>query len=271
MHQVRVRLPAVADMFYPGDPRELQAMVEHMLADASPADKRPKAIIAPHAGYIYSGEIAAKAYGALAPWRDTIERIVLLGPRHRIPFHGIAVSSADYYRTPLGDIPLDTESARELARRFDFVDYLDIAHKDEHSLEVHLPFLQSVLGDFELLPLVVGEADPAQVDAVLETVWGGPETLIVISSDLSHYHNDLTAKLLDQETAEAIESLNTRALDTQHACGAHPVRGLLEAAKKHEMRPVRVAMGNSARVSGDRSRVVGYGAWLFHELDRTLQ
>ena len=271
MHQVQVRPPAVADMFYPGDPRELQTMIGRMLADAKPAEMQPKAIIAPHAGYIYSGDIAAQAYGALTPWRDTIRRVVLLGPSHRVPFRGIAVSSADYYRTPLGDVPLDTESARELARRFDFVDYLDIAHKDEHSLEVHLPFLQTVLDDLELLPMVVGEADPAQVDAVLEAVWGGPETLIVISSDLSHYHNDLTARLLDQETAEAIESLDTRAVDTQHACGAHPVRGLLEAAKKHEMQPVRVALGNSARVSGDRDRVVGYGAWLFHEPDRTLQ
>ncbi len=271
MRQVRVRPPAVADMFYPGDPQELQAMIGRMLAGAKPADRQPKAIIAPHAGYIYSGDIAAKAYGALAPWHDAIERVVLLGPSHRVPFRGIAVSSADYYRTPFGDVPLDTESAHELARRFDFVDYLDIAHRDEHSLEVHLPFLQRVLDGFELLPLVVGEADPEQVDAVLETVWGGPETLIVISSDLSHYHNDPTARLLDQKTAEAIESLDTRALDTQHACGAHPVRGLLEAAKKHEMHPVTVAMGNSARVSGDYDRVVGYGAWLFFEPERTLQ
>ncbi len=271
MYQARIRPPAVADMFYPGDPRELRAMVTRMLEQSRPAERQPKALIAPHAGYIYSGDIAAKAYGALYPYRDVIKRVVLLGPSHRVPFRGIAVSSADYYRTPLGDIPLDTEAARALTQQFDFVDYLDVAHKDEHSLEVHLPFLQAVLDQFELLPLVVGEATPEQVDAVLEAAWGGPETLIVISSDLSHYHSDAIARRLDQETAQAIETLDIDHVDTEHACGAHPVRGLLAAARKHGMQPVTVAMGNSARTSGDYDRVVGYGAWLFFEPERKLQ
>ncbi len=271
MYQARIRPPAVADMFYPGNPQELKTTVEQMLADAVSIDRQPKAIIAPHAGYIYSGDIAAKAYGALTPWRNTIERVVLLGPSHRVPFRGIAASSADYYQTPLGNIPLDTQSARELVQQFDFVDWLDIAHQDEHSLEVHLPFLQMALGDFTLLPLVVGEATAAEVDAVLESVWGGDETLIVISSDLSHYHNDSTAKQLDRETAAVIESLDADHLDTQHACGAYPVRGLLAAAKKHHMQPLTVAMGNSATVSGDYNRVVGYGAWMFFEPKQAQQ
>ncbi len=271
MYHPRIRPPAVADMFYPGNPRELEATVKKMLDGATSIDKQPKAIIAPHAGYIYSGDIAAKAYGALSPWRDRIQRVVLLGPSHRVPFHGIAASSADCFRTPLGDIPLDTESARQLVKQFDFVDWLDIAHQDEHSLEVHLPFLQLTLGDFELLPLVVGEATAAEVDAVLESVWGGDETLIVISSDLSHYHDDNTARRLDRETARVIESLDAEHLDTGHACGAYPVRGLLEAARKHRMQPLTVAMGNSAAVSGDYDRVVGYGAWMFFEPERAIQ
>lgn len=271
MYQTQIRPPAVANMFYPGDPRELQATVAEMLKDAPSVDRQPKAIIAPHAGYIYSGDIAAKAYGALAPWRDIIQRVVLLGPSHRVPFRGIAASSADYYRTPLGDIPLDTDTARTLVKHFDFVDWLDIAHKDEHSLEVHLPFLQMTLGDFTLLPLVVGGASTAEVDAVLEQSWGGKETLIVVSSDLSHYHNDSTAKRLDHETAQVIETLDAEHLDTDHARGAYPVRGLLEAAKKHHMQPLTVAMGNSAAVSGDYNRVVGYGAWMFFEPERAVQ
>ncbi len=271
MKQARIRPPAVANTFYPGDPTELRAMVAAMLEGSRAARQQPKALIAPHAGYVYSGDIAAQAYGALHPYRDVIRRVVLLGPSHRVPFRGIAVSSADYYRTPLGDIPLDTETARELTQRFGFVDYLDVAHRDEHSLEVHLPFLQAVLDEFELLPLVVGEATPQQVDAVLEAVWGGRETLIVISSDLSHYHSDAVARRLDRETAQAIESLDPAGVDTQHACGAHPVRGLLEAARKHRMRPVTIALDNSARTSGDYDRVVGYGAWLFFEPEGTLQ
>ena len=271
MNPIRIRPPAVADMFYPGNPRELQTSIGKMLEGASPVDRQPKAIIAPHAGYIYSGDIAARAYGALFPYRDIITRVVLLGPSHRVPFRGIAASSADYFRTPLGDIPLDTESARTLVQQFEFVDYLDVAHQDEHSLEVHLPFLQMAVGDFELLPLVVGEATADEVDAVLESVWGGAETLIVISSDLSHYHNDTTAKRLDRDTAHAIETLDVHGLDTDHACGAYPLRGLLEAARKHQMEPLTVAMGNSGPVSGDYDRVVGYGAWMFFEPTSEIQ
>lgn len=271
MYHASVRPPAVADMFYPGDPVILQQTVTQLLKDAEPAPRQPKALIAPHAGYIYSGDVAAKAYGALFPWRNVIKRVVLLGPSHRVPFRGIAATTADYYRTPLGDIPLDTESAKDLVESFDFVDYLDIAHKDEHSLEVQLPFLQAVLDDFELLPLVVGDADLREVEAVLEKVWGGPETLIVISSDLSHYHDDRTARLMDSETNRSIESLDPAHIDPNHACGAYPVRGLLAAAKRHHMQPLTVAMKNSGPVSGDFDHVVGYGAWLFFEPEQTLQ
>ena len=268
-HQIRE--PAVADMFYPGDPGTLQRMVEGYLEGVEAAPQQPKAVIAPHAGYIYSGAIAGVAYGALRPYHDVIKRVVLLGPSHRVAFHGIATSSSDYFRTPLGDIPVDTRAAMQLTSAFDFVDYLDAAHEGEHSLEVHLPFLQTVLDDFTLLPLVVGEADIGEVEAVLEAVWGGRETLIVVSSDLSHFHNETIANRLDHDTSRAIESLDAHGLDTNHACGAYPVRGLLEAAQHHHMKVETVAMGNSARTSGDHNRVVGYGSWLLYEPEQTLQ
>jgi AmmeMemoRadiSam system protein B len=271
VEQYRVREPAVADMFYPADPQLLRQTIASYLEGVEPAPRQPKALIAPHAGYVYSGAIAAAAYGALAPYHDVIKRVVLLGPSHRVAFHGIAATGNEIYRTPLGDIPLDTKAAYQLTSAFSFVEYLDAAHESEHSLEVHLPFLQVVIDDFELLPLVVGEADIGEVEAVLEAVWGGRETLIVGSSDLSHFYNDSTANKLDHETSHAIETLDARSLDTHHACGAYPVRGLLETARKHHLRAETLALGNSAKVSGDYSRVVGYGSWLFYEPEQTLQ
>lgn len=259
-----IRPTAVAGMFYPADPDELQQMVSGFLhevtADASPP---PKAIVVPHAGYIYSGPVAASAYARLAPRRDTIRRVVLLGPSHRVGFAGIASSSADYFHTPLGDVPLDHE-LQEQVMRLSGVHRLDQAHQMEHSLEVQLPFLQQVLDAFTLLPLVVGDARPEEVATVLRAVWGGEETLIVVSSDLSHYHDYTTAQRMDRATSHAIEQLDPRAIDHGDACGRTPLNGLLLVAKEKQLHAETIDLRNSGDTAGPRDQVVGYGAYLFH-------
>jgi AmmeMemoRadiSam system protein B len=259
-----VRPAAVAGTFYPADRDALHAMVSGLLHEApTSAAPPPKAIIVPHAGYIYSGPIAASAYARLAPLRDTIRRVVLLGPSHRVGFSGIAASSADYFHTPLGDVPLDQELlARVIAQGG--VHPLDQAHQMEHSLEVQLPFLQEVLGDFTLLPLVVGDARPEEVAAVLRSVWGGAETLIVVSSDLSHYHDYATAKRMDRATSSAIEALNPEAIGHGDACGRTPLSGLLLLAREKQLRAETIDLRNSGDTAGPHDQVVGYGAYLFH-------
>jgi len=189
--------------------------------------------------------------------------VVLLGPSHRVPFVGLATSSAETFRTPLGDIPLDRvslDAISELAQ----VHCLDEAHRLEHSLEVQLPFLQEVLDDFQLIPLVVGDAQPAQVAEVLEQLWGGPETLIVISSDLSHFHDYASAQQLDRSTSDAIESLQAEDLHSENACGCVPVSGLLYLARERGLRATTVDVRNSGDTAGTKDRVVGYGGFVFH-------
>ncbi|WP_127477485.1 AmmeMemoRadiSam system protein B [Sulfurivermis fontis] len=261
----KIRHPAVAGLFYPADPIQLRQMVQEFLRAAASGDGAPpKAIIAPHAGYIYSGPVAASAYARLAPLRGTVTRVVLLGPSHRVGFLGLASSSADYFRTPLGDIPLDRAAVDSISP-LPQVHALDEAHSMEHSLEVHLPFLQEVLGEFALVPLVVGDASAQEVDEVLEQLWGGPETLIVISSDLSHYHEYATAQAMDRRTAQAIEELRYQDLRSEAACGRNPVRGLLLAARRRGLHATTIDLRNSGDTAGPRDQVVGYGAWLFRE------
>ncbi len=257
-----VREPAVAGMFYPGNSRELHAMVQDLLQQVSPVDgPPPKAIIVPHAGYIYSGPVAASAYARLRQVRQTIEKVVLLGPSHRVGFPGLATSSATTFRTPLGDIPLDTETIAYLAA-LPQVRSLDQAHQLEHSLEVHLPFLQECLDHFKLVPLVVGDASADEVAEVLEQVWGGDETLIVISSDLSHYHDYDTAVRMDRKTSEAIEQLRPEALHYEDACGRIPITGLLKVAQHKHLVVENIDLRNSGDTAGPRDQVVGYGAYL---------
>lgn len=256
----KVRTPAVAGLFYPDDPAVLQRMVGDFLSRAKPGEQAPKALIAPHAGFVYSGPVAASAYAALAPARDQIKRVVLLGPSHRVPFFGLALSSADTFTTPLGDIPVDLEAVETIAP-LDQVQVLDAAHTMEHSLEVHLPFLQTVLSDFRLVPLVVGEASPGQVAEVLDRLWGGVETLIVVSSDLSHYHPYEAARTMDLETSRQIESLAHTDIDPEHACGCRPVNGLIEAARAHGLHAKTLDLRNSGDTAGSRDQVVGYGAY----------
>ena len=256
------RQPAVAGSFYPASPEVLRAQVERLLHEAKPADVSPKALIAPHAGYIYSGPIAATAYATLAPRAADIHRVVLLGPSHFVPFQGLALPDADSFATPLGTIELDRASLVML-RDHPAVRVLDEAHEREHSLEVQLPFLQVALKEFTLVPLAVGHAEPAQAAAVLELLWGDQETLIVISSDLSHYRSYEAAAVIDAETAHAIERLDGTPLDGDHACGCHPIRGLLRVARARGMEVVPLDRRTSGDTAGDRRRVVGYGAWAF--------
>lgn len=261
--EYRVRPPAVAGQFYPDDPAALDRMISSYLSEAK-VHAPPRAIIAPHAGYIYSGPVAASAYASLAPLRGKIRRVVLLGPSHRVGFHGIAASSADVFRTPLGDIPVDADAIATAVELLPDVGYLDEAHAQEHSLEVHLPFLQKELGEFSLLPFVVGQAEPEDVAALLDLYITDPETLIVVSSDLSHYHDYATAREIDSETASRIDSMDYQNISSEQACGAFPLRGLLLAARQHNLTPLEVDLRNSGDTSGDKARVVGYGSWLFY-------
>lgn len=260
-----IRPPAVAGMFYPGDPAVLARDVDAMLALAHREEMRPKALIAPHAGYIYSGPVAASAYALLAPIARQIHRVVLLGPTHRVAVRGLALPGADGFATPLGVVELDSAAIKRIAHLPQVV-VSPQAHALEHSLEVQLPFLQSVLPEFKLLPLAVGMASGEEVAEVLELLWGGPETLIVISSDLSHYHPYDTASRLDQSTAEAILRLSCK-LSHEQACGGTPVNGLLLAAQRHHLAAHLLDLRNSGDTAGDKARVVGYGAFAFTEAD----
>ncbi len=256
-----VRKPAAAGLFYPRDAPKLRAEVERYLAQASPEGPPLKAVIVPHAGYDYSGPIAASAYARVRPAHATITRVVLLGPSHRVPFEGLAASGADAFETPLGLVSLDAAGVAA-ALALPSVRVLDAAHATEHSLEVHLPFLQVVLDRFQLVPLLVGDSSPDEVDEVLKTLWGGPETLIVVSSDLSHYHGYAEARRIDTETARYIERCNFGQLSGQRACGFLPVGGLLHNARRNGLSVRTVDLRNSGDTAGDRSRVVGYGAFI---------
>lgn len=260
----RIRQPAVAGLFYPSDPEELRSQVDRFLDQAESADvPPPKALIAPHAGYIYSGPVAATAYARLKKERDAINRVVLLGPSHRVGFFGLAASSAEFFRTPLGDVPVDREAVKRVLQ-LPQVHEMDEAHLMEHSLEVHLPFLQETLECFSLVPLVVGDAGPEEVAEVLEALWGGPETLIVISSDLSHYHDYDTARDMDSAVSEAIEALKPERVGYEGACGRNPINGLLRVASRKGMKAETIDLRNSGDTAGPKDRVVGYGAYVFH-------
>lgn len=259
-----VRQPAVAGAFYPGEGRALAGTVASLLAAAhaeTPADAAnvpPKALIVPHAGYIYSGSMAARAYAQLAAVRATIRRVVLLGP-----VRGLALPGATAFATPLGEIDIDQDAVAALAGLRQVV-VSPAAHALEHSLEVQLPFLQTVLDDFKLLPLAVGDATPAEVAQVLEALWSGPETLIVISSDLSHYQPYRSAKAIDRNTVDHILALQGP-LTHEQACGGTPINGLLLAARQHHLQPQLLGLCNSGDTAGDQQRVVGYAAIAFTE------
>lgn len=262
-----IRQAAVAGLFYPADPEILHDMIERDLGQISSlaVTSSPKVLIVPHAGYIYSGPIAASAFALLKQSQHLIKRVVIIGPSHRVGFRGVALSSADYFDLPLGRIPIDKVAQAKLLE-IDGVHIIDDAHAAEHSLEVQLPFLQYILDDFSIVPIVAGDASSELIAEVIATLWGGAETLIVISSDLSHYHDYQTAQQLDQITSQAILELDVNTIDSQHACGCVGIRGLLTFAQQHPMKAAIVDLRNSGDTAGSKDSVVGYGAYSFTEV-----
>ncbi|MDN5849911.1 MAG: AmmeMemoRadiSam system protein B [Nitrococcus sp.] len=261
----KLREPAVAELFYPGEAEPLGSLLDQLMRGPDFGLQVPKAIIVPHAGYVYSGSTAAAAYARLAPARERIKRVVLLGPAHRVRFQGIAGHSGDAFVTPLGEVPLDGAALEKLLD-LTYIGLLDEAHTQEHSLEVQLPFLQHLLADFQLVPLAVGDATAAAVAVVLERLWGGAETLVVISTDLSHYHDYETARRLDGHTADNILHRRHEAIGYQDACGRNPLIGLLALARRRDLRIELLRLCSSGdSAAGDHSRVVGYGAFAVYE------
>jgi len=270
-----VRPPAVAGMFYPAAADALAQAVDALLAAARPTPgaeagagggKAPKAIVVPHAGYIYSGAVAARAYALLRPVAQRLRRVVLLGPTHRVGIHGLALPDATAFATPLGNVAVDRDAVAALAGLAQ-VTIAGAPHAEEHSLEVQLPFLQTLLPDFRVLPLAVGRASADEVAAVLDRVWGGDETLIVVSSDLSHYLPYAVAADVDRTTVARVLA-GDHAISHEEACGATPLNGLLLAARRHGLVARLVDLRNSGDTAGDRSRVVGYGAFAFFPEER---
>jgi AmmeMemoRadiSam system protein B len=258
----KVRPAAFAGTFYPSDATELRQLVRYCMANGVPNGHftPAKAFILPHAGYIYSGPVAGTGYRCLEHERAVVRRIILLGPSHRMSFKGLAVTHASAMATPMGEVPVD-DTAVTKALELPFVQLVEPAHEREHSLEVHLPFLQVALDWFSVVPLIVGDASEDEVNVALELLWGGAETRIIVSSDLSHYHNHDTARQLDRKTANQITSL--KRVNTDQACGALPVNGLLHSARTHGLRPRVLDLRNSGDTAGDKARVVGYGAFAF--------
>ena len=254
-------MPVCSGKFYPSDPSQLNRMVTDFVSAAKVAgDVTAKAIIAPHAGYIYSGVVAGAAFARFERDHEAIRKIVLLGPSHRVSFEGIALSHAEAFGTPLGAVSVDKEAIDQI-RTLPQVRVFEAAHEHEHSLEVELPFLQAVLDEFSIVPLVVGQATDQEICEVIEKLWGGRETRIVVSSDLSHYHDYKTARQIDQETARSIEECGGEKIGSKQACGYLPIRGLLRSARHHALEAQTVDLRNSGDTAGPRDRVVGYGAF----------
>lgn len=257
-----IRPTAVAGVFYSGEPEALEASLSRMLENAAlPLDTSPKALIVPHAGYVFSGPIAATAYQLLSRHRAGIRRVVLLGPAHRVHVDGLAFPSVDAFETPLGDVPLDRE-AIERVLALTGTSVSDRAHALEHCLEVQLPFLQAVLSDFQLVPILVGRCPVETVARVLDSLWDDA-TLVIVSSDLSHYHSYEEARQLDAQTSARILA-REEGLHGEEACGAPAINGLMRLAKEHDLTVTALDVRNSGDTAGDRHQVVGYGAYVLH-------
>lgn len=258
-----IREPAVAGLFYPGEKALLRDQVRGFLdASHAPSPSPVKALIAPHAGYVYSGPVAGSAFATLLDRPLATERVVLIGPAHTVALSGLAVPRATAFRTPLGDVPVDRGAVDSLAR-LPNVARADAPHRREHALEVELPFLQEALGAFTLVPVVVGDADPTEVARALDALWGGMETLVVVSSDLSHYLPYEEAGHLDERTARAIVELRPEEIGPEQACGRIPIQGLLAVARERGLSAACLDLRSSGDTAGDRARVVGYGAFAF--------
>ncbi len=263
---MQIREPAVAGMFYPANEQQLRREVEALLSAAATTalhtDCTPKALIVPHAGYVYSGATAAKAYHLLQPLRETIKRVLLLGPAHRVYLQGMAIPATRHFRTPLGPVALDIDALDDVAA-LPGVEVSDAAHAEEHCLEVQLPFLQLLLADFSLIPVVVGKCDPQRVAGLIDSLWGNEETLVLISSDLSHFLPYAEARRMDQQTERRILD-KASTLSGSEACGAQAINGLMRARHTGPLAIETVALCNSGDTAGDKSRVVGYGSFVVH-------
>ena len=258
------RPPAVAGLFYESDASRLRHHITALMDDARPdaAAPAPRALIVPHAGYVYSGKTAAAAYACLAPVRDSIRRVVMFGPAHRVSLEGMALPAADSFATPLGDVQIDRSGAERIAGLAGVI-VSEEAHRQEHSLEVQLPFLQTVLGDFSLVPVVVGRCAAATVAAAMDLLWDEPGTLLVVSSDLSHFHSYEAAGRLDSATCDRLLARSTD-LNGEQACGAYALNGLMHSAGRRSLRVELLDLCNSGDTAGDRDRVVGYASFLLH-------
>lgn len=258
----RIRPPAVADMFYPANPRKLAGMVKSLLEAATPSNIKPVALISPHAGYIYSGPITASAFAPFYKKKYGYKRIFLMGPSHRVSFKGFALPDSEIFETPLGRIPLDMESIRHL-QKYPRVQVLPDAHRDEHSLEVQLPFIQTVFTGIQLIPVLTGACTPEETARLIGPFLDDPESLVIVSSDLSHYYDYATANQVDRQTAGKIKNMEWEGLLMEQACGSHGIAGLLLAARERNLHPVIADLRNSGDTSGHRNQVVGYGAFFF--------
>lgn len=263
--QNRVRACAVAGTFYPADPKTLDHTVEELFSksqvDTHDPMVMPKALIVPHAGYVYSGPIAASAYTLLKGFISAVSRVIILGPAHRVYVKGLALSEAKSFDTPLGSMPLDVDTINKISTMPQVI-FSENAHHDEHSLEVQLPFLRKLSSDIQIVPLLVGDTSPQDVAEVLLELWDGAETVVLVSSDLSHYLPYEAAKKVDYQTAQQILDLKGP-LNYDQACGSMPINGLLLAAKKHRLKVRLLDLRNSGDTAGDRSQVVGYSAFSF--------
>lgn len=261
----------VAGKFYSADAEQLGREVDQYLAHAAKVTQLPehptKAIIAPHAGHRFSGQYAAIAYHHLAQNKDKIRRVVMFGPAHKMAFEGMAVIDRKVWETPLGAIPIDERMATNLART-PFLHKDTAPFMDEHCLEVHLPFLQRCLGEFTLVPIIIGNADEDSITKLFKLIWQYPSAAIVVSTDLSHFHDYESAQSIDTTTRQAIERLDSQGLKSKTACGAKPVKGMLSLARLHGLRATTIAFGNSGDTGGNKDRVVGYGSWRFDEADK---
>ena len=268
-HTSTIRPAAVAGSFYPHDPRALRTQLDRLFGELAPsptpAPRAPKMLVAPHAGYQYSGAVAARAYALLAPHRARIRRVVLIGPAHRVAFRGIAAPSVGAFWSPLGAVPLDVEAIARLGG-LPQVRVDDAPHAWEHAIEVHLPFLQSVLDDFAIVPLIAGDVSPLDLAQVFEALWGEAETLIVVSSDLSHYHEHAVATQIDASTVRSVLRLDA-GIDHAQACGATAINAAVLCARRHGLAPRLLDLRNSGDTAGPRDRVVGYCAIAFDEGD----
>ncbi|HMP76720.1 MAG TPA: AmmeMemoRadiSam system protein B [Kiritimatiellia bacterium] len=262
MKTSHIRKPAVAGSFYPEDGADLHHLIQRFLNEGLAADHPPRAVIAPHAGYLFSGPIAGSAFAAWRDARDQVKRVVVMGPSHRVSFPGIALPEAEYFATPLGLVPVDEEGCARLGS-FPFVRRSEQAHRHEHSVETHLPFLQEVLGEFQLVPLVIGDASSRDAAHVLNAFWDDPQTVFSISSDLSHYLSYDEARELDARTTRAIEENLPHDIGPEQACGRLGILGLMHLADRHALRAQALDVRNSGDTAGDRKSVVGYGAYAF--------